>query len=1204
MQSKKYALLFFLLIIVSSVFSQRAERIKYKAVAASPDNSNVANMDSVREWILDTLHFGGGMIDTNSIRFVGNPKQFCYFWNGNGNWSELNWNTGLGLSTGDLSILSTSSNTIGYADDVDFGNPGDTSLWKMYHELFFSDPSVPWYDTTVKMDKHTGDATYFVFNYTPYDTLITIDYIFASDEYPYPASPDYDADITDVMSWSKDNMSDFFGIFIEGSQVPPDSYSPLNMVPWTDPMGNKHDMVACAATINMDNNDTKPFFHSNPSKLGNMLGHEFDGFTSVSPNGPTRGRELRTLRIVKKVPRCVKKKVKIAIEDFLFVPPPMAQSEPGFYVNSTVFLKKGALRGGKNQPGWKITKKEWTSGYPDFEGKLIEPTQGSSTGCNELYVTFKLDFPPGNDKYPVLFSITQNARDLIYVIDTTHNNDTINLISNDTGKDTLFFGATETTKTIRLVAHGLSFEQIKNCEFTYATNPCEVNPPPIGTSSFSGRIPLQLVDNSPIIFDFEPTPGFKQYDAYCKETINIRVDSTGGDRTTKGGVKPLTYIWPDGPIPPKAVFSYTVDASPDIVPVEVNDHCLNTSTTEVKIINKPIILKGIQSIFLCGPGQQATVPVQTIMPNPTDMPGYSINHVVWERIDPVPVLPLGDQAGNDITVVYDNVVGDAVWTCGYTATDVCGGKADSTFIVNQSSLVLENTGVCKGDDIELTTGTPAHWFKWYRKDGAVWTQIGTTQTTIDDSYPLGQPQITYKLEIEDNCGEFQEAEMTVYVDTYEPVVTYNPKDEICFGEDITLEANNSPSSTISYTWLSGSDVVGNDQNITFTEPDYNNPGTYTYTLNTVSETQYYYCPNSTTATFTVHANPSSAFSVDPPEHACTSTDIAFDYGDDVANKTFLWNFDDGNTDTQPHTTHQYVNPGSYNVNLAIDLTYPQPTGHVCSSDSTFVLTVDPLPKPDFSADPVEGCEPLSVNFFDQSQDILPGATYLWDFGDGNNDNTPSPSHNYASYGKYPVKLSVSNTERCVAEINKPDFITVYPNPVANFVADPWIATMDNPIIGFIDSTQIVEGDINSYDWDFGDGDNSSDKNPEHTYGKAGDYNVTLLVESENSCPDTITKLVSITEFVKLYIPSAFAPGADLPENRKFTIKGTPVDDFHLYIFNRYGQQVWSTHNFEVSWDGTDMNGLDVPAGTYIYKIEGTDYKKRNISYKGSVTLIR
>lgn len=1187
MVQKKYFLLLVFSFLYLLAFTQKTGYIHYKSIPDDGGDPPVANIDSVRSWVFNILHYGGGLIDTNSIRYVGDPRAFCYFWNGDGNWSELDWDTGLGLSTGALEWLETPQNTSGYADLVEFGTPGDTSLFKMYQTIF----KPPFFDTVPTMSIHTGDAAYLEFTYQPYDTVISIDYIFASDEYPFD-NPQYDANITDSKEWSIDKMNDFFGIFIGSPGAPADALTPLNVVPFETPQGTSN-LPLCAATLNSTSNSE--FFHANPPPLGPGFGHEFDGFTSVSPNAdppPPANREgLRTLRIEKKVTRCAKKTIKIAIEDYLYHFPDTS----GFFINSTVFLKKGALRGGISKPGWKVTKKHWTG--LGLVGKLIEPTQGHTEGCNELYLTYQLEFPPGGTDtiYPIPFTVTNNARNFIYVIDTTHNNDTLTV-------DTLYFGPTETIKTIRLVAHGLSFEQIKNCSFTYAANPCEFDNLFGGT--FSGKVDLQLIDNSPIVFDFDPSPGYKQYDAYCKETIDLRIDSTAGQAVTHGGVKPLIYNWPGNPVPPVSIYSYTVNASPDFVPVTVNDRCLNESTTQVKIVNKPIILKGIQSIFLCGPGQEATVPVQTIMPNPTDMPGYSIDHVLWQRQTPPPVIQLGDQDGDSVTVVYDNVVGDNLWTCWYQATDVCGGQADSTFLVNQSSLVLENIGVCKGDPIELTTGTPAHWFKWYRKDGSTWTQIGTAQTTIDNSYPLGQPQITYKLEIEDNCGEYQEAEMTVYVDTYEPAVTYNPEDELCFGEDITLEANSSQSSTVSYTWLSGSDVVGNNSTITFGQTDYNTPGTYTYTLNTVSETQYFYCPDSTTATFTVHANPSAAFSIDPPQHACTNTPINFDYADDITNKTFLWDFDDGTTDAQPHTTHQYTNPGNYNVKLAINLTYPNPTGHICSSDSTVVLTVDPLPVPDFTANPVEGCEPLLVQFTDQSQDILSGATYDWQFGDGNSDNTTSPSHNYISYGKYPVTLTVSNTDRCNATVSKPDFITVNPNPVANFVADPWIATMDNPVIDFTDSTTVVEGGIDTYDWDFGDDNNSAEQNPQHTYGKAGDYTVTLLVSTDKNCPDTITKLVSITEFVKLYIPNAFYPSSAVPENRKFTIKGTAMDDFHLYIFDRYGQQIWSTHNFENYWDGTDANGNEVPAGSYIYKIEGTDYKKRVISYKGTVTIIR
>jgi len=319
--------------------------------------------------------------------------------------------------------------------------------------------------------------------------------------------------------------------------------------------------------------------------------------------------------------------------------------------------------------------------------------------------------------------------------------------------------------------------------------------------------------------------------------------------------------------------------------VGVKDLCENDTTVKIKINNKPIQLKQIQSIFLCGPGQSATVPVQTIIPNPDDMPGYSIEHVLWKRQAPPPEIQLGDQDGDQITVDYDNDVGDDIWTCWYQATDVCGGKADDVFTVNQSSLTLEDMGICQGETIELTTGTPAHWYKWYRLESSGWILVGQDQTTYDNNYLPDQPQIKYKLKIKDKCGEIQEAEMTVFVDVYEPEVSYIPKDELCMGDEITLAANESQTSDVTYNWLLGSDVVGTEKTLTLGESDYVAPGTYNYTLETVSQSDYFYCLNSTEAEFTVHANPSSAFSIDPPDNACTNTDIQFDYNDDEETQT-------------------------------------------------------------------------------------------------------------------------------------------------------------------------------------------------------------------------------------------------------------------------------------------------------------------------------
>ena len=107
----------------------------------------------------------------------------------------------------------------------------------------------------------------------------------------------------------------------------------------------------------------------------------------------------------------------------------------------------------------------------------------------------------------------------------------------------------------------------------------------------------------------------------------------------------------------------------------------------------------------------------------------------------------------------------------------------------------------------------------------------------------------------------------------------------------------------------------------------------------------------------------------------------------------------------------------------------------------------------------------------------------------------------------------------------------------------------------------------------------------------------------NGCLGDTTLYVALTEEVRLFIPNAFTPNGD-GLNDVFEIKGTPVADFNLYIFDRWGGQIFSTHNYEEKWDGNNTVGDPVPAGTYVYQISGTDYLLRPLSFKGIVTVVR
>ena len=141
----------------------------------------------------------------------------------------------------------------------------------------------------------------------------------------------------------------------------------------------------------------------------------------------------------------------------------------------------------------------------------------------------------------------------------------------------------------------------------------------------------------------------------------------------------------------------------------------------------------------------------------------------------------------------------------------------------------------------------------------------------------------------------------------------------------------------------------------------------------------------------------------------------------------------------------------------------------------------------FSATPISGTAPMSVNFTDESTG---GATsWAWDFGDGAVSTEQNPSHIYSTAGTYTVALTAtgaggSNTN------TKTEMIAIGAAPVppvAAFTATP--ATGVAPlVVNFADQST---GSTTSWSWDFGDGATSTLENPSHVYAAAGTYTVAL-----------------------------------------------------------------------------------------------------------------
>lgn len=139
---------------------------------------------------------------------------------------------------------------------------------------------------------------------------------------------------------------------------------------------------------------------------------------------------------------------------------------------------------------------------------------------------------------------------------------------------------------------------------------------------------------------------------------------------------------------------------------------------------------------------------------------------------------------------------------------------------------------------------------------------------------------------------------------------------------------------------------------------------------------------------------------------------------------------------------------------------------------------------------------LSASFINSSYG--PGMTSAWDFGDGNTSTLANPSHTYTTPGTYNVCLTGTNAcgsnQLCQS-------VVVCSQPAASY------AVTDNLLSATF--TDASTGTVDTWAWDFGDGNVSTQQSPSHTYAAAGTYNVCLITSNSCGYSDTICQTITV-----------------------------------------------------------------------------------------------
>lgn len=475
-------------------------------------------------------------------------------------------------------------------------------------------------------------------------------------------------------------------------------------------------------------------------------------------------------------------------------------------------------------------------------------------------------------------------------------------------------------------------------------------------------------------------------------------------------------------------------------------------------------------------------------------------------------------------------------------------------------------------------------------------------------------------------------------DTVVQTITINPPDTVAaaFTVDqvpdcadlIITTTNTSIGPGPNYQWDMGDGTLLTGTNVTHT---YTAVGNYTVTL---IATDSLTCNIADTTALQITVDPVE------PVLAAFTIDQVFDCAQMVASTTnqsmgsfmgFQWDMGDGTQYADTNVTHAYTTPGTYDITLIVsDL-----LGCTPSDTATAQVTIDPLIPvvADFTVQQTDSCTLLLVATTNMSTGD--SVSYQWDMGDGTILNTFDVVHGYASAGTYDVTLTVTDLgcgqdDQMTVQVSLIDDLptalvptavicygeTAVLDATANVDGYLWSTGETTPTItvdaGGIyyvdvytgtcfgsDTVEVLAGQLldlgysfeacpkavltltvpyqgTAYQWSTGGNGQS-----EQVVG-AGEY--VFTVWDDLGCPhvDTIT-VIPLDPDARLFAPNAFTPDGD-GLNDEFVITGYGVQDAELMIFDRWGEQIYSTTAPFKPWDGR-YNGQPVKNDVYVYRLE-------------------
>jgi PKD repeat protein len=447
----------------------------------------------------------------------------------------------------------------------------------------------------------------------------------------------------------------------------------------------------------------------------------------------------------------------------------------------------------------------------------------------------------------------------------------------------------------------------------------------------------------------------------------------------------------------------------------------------------------------------------------------------------------------------------------------------------------------------------------------------------------------------DGCADT----MTQTIEVYPEVIAAFTSDTIgC--SPLIIDFTNTSLLATTYNWDFGDGFVDIVQDPTHTFTNLTAVDVI-YTVELIA-TSVNGCTDTAYIQITVTPTPTAAFAATPVNQVYPAATVNITNLSGAGTWDYQWDLGDGvTTSLQNPGSHIYATWGTYTITLIVSNAF-------CSDTVAQNIVIDPpIPLADFIGSGA-GCAPLTVSFTDQSEWV---DTWEWDFGDGTNTAfTQNPTHTYYIAGTYSVTLTVTGPGGQDVLI-KIDSVVVYDRANAFFGAEPEEVFIPNQPVTFFNFSTNAD----TYSWDFGDGETSTDENPQHYYTSEGSYTVMLIASNALGCPDTFYVPNAVTAIAggDIVFPNAFTPNPgggnggqydpNSVTNDVFFPVFNGVTDYHMMIFTRWGELIFESFDTAVGWDGFYREEA-CQQEVYVWKVDGKFSDGSRFSQAGDVTLLR